>query len=144
MASQAVIDAVESIVSAAFPLHTVRVLLNEEDPEPPRELEDIKNGWFGLEFPPCAESLRSLGAPGANNWTENGAFVVHTFTASGTGPETATTRDEQIKALFRGQQIGTNNEITILDLFEPIAGDRYGGNWFAIARGFGFERDFLG
>jgi len=144
MASQAVIDAVTTEVTNAFPTLTVRKLLNEQDPDPPRTEDALDNGWIGLEFPTSTESLRSLGDASNNNWTENGAFIVHVFIASGTLETVATSRDEQIKTLFRSRQIGTNNEISILDLFEPNAGDRYGGNWFAISRGFGFERDFHG
>lgn len=146
MASRAVSDAVLLEMQTAFPLHTVRILHNEEDPEPPRDITShaLVNGWFGLEFPGATESLRSLGDPGANYWTEDGAFLVHVFIPSGVGTDMAAALDEQVKDLFRGRQIGPTQEINILDLYEADAGDRFGGNWYGVSRGFAFRRDFIG
>lgn len=144
MASQAVIDAVTTAVTNAFPLLNVRMIENEEDPEPPRELSAALEGFFALEFPPTLEVLRSLGDPGNNFWTENGAFIVHTIVPQGIGTVLANERNETIKTLFRSQQIGANNEITILDLFQTEDGNDFRGNWFVISQGFSFERDLIG
>ena len=144
MSSQVVIDAVEAKVQQLFPNNRIRVLLNEQKPEPPRDFSTLTEGWFGLEFPEASETLRSLGDAGNNNWTENGVFIVHIIVASGIGPKLANERDEIIKQAFRSQQIGENNEITVLDIFQAAGGDMFGGNWFVLSRGFGYERDFHG
>lgn len=100
MASAAAMAAIQSAVSAAWS-HTAIVLPNSGITQLPAD----GSALLFLEFPVSFEGQKSLGAPGANIWREEGVFRLVLLIQSGIGLDPWPGRIDMLRAALRGQSL---------------------------------------
>ena len=132
MSSATPAAAIEARLRAAWtatPIQTDNVL--EDLPEPPM-------AFVALEFPGGAAEQITIGAPGANLFREDGAFMVHVFVPVGTGAAAARSQADQIAAIFRAQSF---DGVRCWAPFPPHESPRSDGNYWGVSFGVPYQWD---
>jgi len=98
MASQAVVAAVNTRLEAAWT--TLPVIGPNLQGEPPAD----GSAFLTVQYPVASEQQKSIGAPAANVWREEGAIRFVLAIERGQGVDQGLQWADALRALFRGKQ----------------------------------------
>lgn len=115
----------------ATPIQTSNVV--EDLPEPPA-------AFIALEFPGGGAEQITIGAPGANLFREDGAFMLHVFVPLGAGAAVARGHADTLAAIFRAQSF---DGVRCWAPFPPQESATSDGNYWGLSFGVPYQFDRL-
>lgn len=97
--------------------------------------------YLTIQFPASTSEQISMGAPGANVWRTEGAFLLILNGPRGDGLDEALAWVDELAAIFRGQVF---DGLRCFAPSQPVLDDRNDdGIWFSLSFGVPYEFDFF-